>query len=435
MSVVAVRREARRGHLPCSLLVAVALAAALAGCSHIEGDDVVEEDRSITVQIDATADRPLDQMTMLVGESALASGVLTPAMIAAGTPLPANAVAYAGHRFTNELDQKIPQAARSTRFVIPAPPSILPTMLPESVLVIGHVRDSIGNLVPAAAGMLRRDQIVLDPGGKIARGTLAIQADVVARLELWGASRRVCARIDAATPTYFLDATDFDCDGFDNTGDCNPTAFCDPAATSAAAQAACIVSACGPCQLDGASCMLGTRATCRNAAGQPLTYTCDTGGSCGGDAVCLPADACQLGCRKPGASTDPTACILGEWADGAQSSHAIHCQLPTTRTQFGGQVTCAGGAAAEIPLPYTGCASPRIVFDDVVPPAVVALTAPCTLRITAGGNVSVARASSIVVALDTSTGSASLRFTLDPTDGNCSVGACEAVQAAATCEQ
>jgi len=342
-------------------------------------------------------------------------------MLAAGTPPVSSAILYEAAPIT----RRFTEATQLQRFAFTTPGFSDP---PSVVLGIAYRHDEQGRLVPSSAGWLAINYSSLE-GGRFQR-SLETAAGMLPHVERWGSDQR-CAMYDRTT--YFVDRADTDCDGIANDDDCDDKTFCDPAATSPAAQAGCNVSRCGRCEVSGASCALGTRSTCHDVRGQPRTYTCDAGGECGAITACLPANACQLDCGQPPA-IDPLPCLERAWGDGAQAADAIDCPLPTTHSQLG-STSCRGGSTVQLALPFPGCSNPRVqVGYSTDLAARPALTPPCTLRVTIDSTQTLVR-QPLLVTMDTATGSATVRLTLHPTDGDCSaVGACDAVKSTATCE-
>lgn len=417
MSAVAIageRRGSRRGRW-------IALVIATAACSSRSDDGpLFEQTRTLTLEV--TADAPFDRLVLLLGKTGLgAQGVVTPGMLTAGTLPPAASSVYELDSMTRDFDRTT-QAARFT-FKTPG----FRSDIPSAFLAVAYRHDGPDGLVPSSAGMLDLQYSARD-GTEFER-TLATTAFLLSYVELWGTGKQ-CGMYNRTA--FFVDRADTDCDGIPDPDDCDARVFCDPASTSPAAQAGCNVAKCGRCEVDGAGCALGTRVTCHDVRGQPRTYTCDAGGACGATPVCPPANACQLGCAP--APLDPLPCIARAWADGAQAADAVECQLPTTRTPSG-STPCRGGSVVEVALPFSGCGNPSVVIAYSTSQAArPVVTPPCTLHVTVDTAQPVYR-NPLLITMETATGHATVRLTLNPADGDCSaIGACTAVPSAATCE-
>ena len=373
------------------------------GCDPAYDDDHYDEIEEVV--LDITSDQAVDTIRIIEARTGIdRSGIATPALVAAGTA-PSDGIV-----FTRGIQHSVPVDPPSPhdRFTIDVDYG---NGGPEEYVVLG----SRGGTIIAAG--------VLVTISDVHKYSLSIHAKLLGALEIWGPEDKLCARIAAQTAEYIVDNNDHDCDGFADNADCDPSTYCDPMSTDPRIQAACTVSICQPCEDTSSGCALQPHAVCQDGPAGVHAVTCDAGGGCG-EAICLPADACAIDCGLAWPNTDPTSCVSEAWSEGATASDSIHCALPTTN-----DLTCAGGSSVELALPYTGCTKPRALFEAVVP----TFTPPCTLRVSLPSDLEVG-VGPAVIAFDTDTTPATVRLTLDPTEGCGVVGTCDAVTATATCQ-
>ncbi len=373
------------------------------------------------LEIDVTADQPLDQITLILGDQGQTgdSGPLTPALIAAGQAAETPVTVFRSRPQLVTFDTP----TQTEHFELAEP---IEFEGPLELLALGYRRDAGNNLVLVSAGTL--PDVQAEPSASKTYA-LSISAALVPSIETWGANAKLCARVAGAA--YFVDPLDADCDGFPSGVDCNDEAFCDPTDPSAAAQAACTATSCEPCLDTTTGCALGSHVVCHGGG----TVTCDAGGGCGPE-VCLPGDSCQINCAQPWPMTDPTPCLEAAWRTAAEAAGAQHCQLPTTHSQFGSQ-TCPTGSTISVALPFTGCTNAQVAIgsDPINFTFTATVTAPCTLAVTLDATSLVLGVMEVLATVDTSTTTASVRLSLDPTDGACTGdGACDVAPTTSSCQ-
>ena len=120
----------------------------------------------------------------------------------------------------------------------------------QSSYIYHYASAEVGFTLDGAAAIVR----VEPAGSSFAFGEVAFTQDVAkyqasvplhsgVSTELWGppgATQPQCLRVESGgTTEYIVTLDDRDCDGQPDAVDCQPDAYCDPSATSAAALAAC----------------------------------------------------------------------------------------------------------------------------------------------------------------------------------------------------
>lgn len=264
--------------------------------------------------------------------------------------------------------------------------------------------------------------------GETAKTKLSLTSDKVSAVEIWG--KKECA---ALSGVMYVAEDDGDCDDIIRSQDCNDASYCDPAATGAAAQAACITTTCKPCLGDiGGGCSLGSQVVCRDGAALPRTLSCAAGGTCGA-ATCLPAAACESGCGMAGDTRTVLQCVGDEW----EFEGGLPCHLPAKPDAGTAMVACDEGSAVEVALPFAVCADATILTPATFVSGEslsTTVTAGCTLRVEHHGTYPSAKRNVLVRvladgALET------VRLVLEANQGTCgTTGACDALPPSALCE-
>lgn len=385
------------------------------GCWSGGGDDF----DPITT-FDLTSDQPLDKIEVLGVDLRASPGPITPGRRARGE-LEAEA-AWVGSGWRWDFDV----TGGGDRYHL----ELHQLGTPPSQFALGFRRDASGALQLVAAG-------------DVVRGVGALTAARLMDLETWGDPAGLCVRIADSTPRYFVHGGDADCDGLAADGDCDDLDHCDLDAPTAAARAGCVIDRCQPCLADTpGACAIGTHTVCRDDAAGSTSYTCDADPACGGAATCLSEGSCGpgLACRGDWPDTDPRSCLWGRWMQGAALPDAIVCDLPAQPSEVdpSNPLLCQPSSVVEVPLPYAGCANPRVVIAmDAYEDTTASITPPCTLRIelTPTDRVVITERP-VVVTVDTAVGPATARFQLVPKLGTCgATGACASIPATGICER
>ena len=392
-----------------STLVALLLTSACQVDDSFEGEQLT---------VDIHSDQPLDQV--VVYEGGMCPGCmapLTPNMIAMGV-VTATGTVYAGTgRVIN-----LPHPTTDYRFDDAKPFGFSGL---SRLLVLGYRRGAGDQMVLVSAATADARFI----GSQTLHSAMELTGALVPAIEVWGVKR--CA---AVSGSLFVDRSDIDCDGFPATADCNEGIYCDPAATSPAAKAACQAATCEPCVGEiGGACSIGTQAVCHDGTGTPRAYSCEASASCG-EPTCLPASACQLGCTTTSNTSAPLACLVGHWGMSTGAPDATHCRIPAM-TSSNSNVACGNGSVVEVALPYTSCANPELLAGPHLSDETWTLTVTpsCTLHLEMNGPYAFERRD-LLVAFQTTASTRTVRLALQAEAGTCgSIGSCAPVPATALC--
>ncbi len=190
-------------------------------------DQVAPGGSSLVLQLSAAS--PFDRVFVFArGVEIGGDAIQTPALLAADVAAPASATIW-------ESGVSFPRVDLSSA---------------ETSYVYRYASGEVGFSLDGVAAIAR-----VEPAGSslafgetmFAQDSAQYQASLALRggisTELWGppgAAQPECLRVEnGGTTEYIVDGSDRDCDGQPDSVDCQPSAYCDPNATSAAGKAAC----------------------------------------------------------------------------------------------------------------------------------------------------------------------------------------------------